>query len=241
MSTALDLITGGLRRINSYTAGESLSSADANDALSVVNDLLESLSTSEAYVYGSVENIFTFTPNQYQYTIGAGGDFNTPRPLRVTSGFTRITTGSMGLDYPIDVTMSEARYTEIRIKGLPAPWPIACWYNPTYPLGTLYFYQAPSEAGQLHLFTDTILSDLPTLNTVVSLPQGYSRFLKLLIAKELAPEYGKSWTKNLEDTLTESRNFVKALNQIPVPVANYDIEIVSHNRADAGWILTGGF
>jgi hypothetical protein len=82
MSTiGLDIIKGALKRINSYMPGETISSMDANDALESLNDLLDSLSTQENYIYGSLENILTFVPGQYQYTIGTGGNFNVPRPL----------------------------------------------------------------------------------------------------------------------------------------------------------------
>lgn len=60
MTTANDLIIGALRFINSYAPGESLDSADAEDALETLNDLLESWSTDQASVYASVENILAF-------------------------------------------------------------------------------------------------------------------------------------------------------------------------------------
>src|SRR5450631_3925759 len=101
--TANDIIKGALRRLNSYMSGEALAAPDANDALEVLNDLLDSWSTDEAYVFASVETIVNFTGLQYQYSIGPGGDFSTdvfgapiPRPLRVTNGFTRIST----IDFP---------------------------------------------------------------------------------------------------------------------------------------------
>lgn len=311
-TTANDLIIGALRFINQYSPGESLDSADANDALQTLNDLLDSMSTDQASVFASNENILTFTANQYIYTIGnydagqfagtvtsgsptitgvtvpadmvingdltgsgipdgttilsfnAGantvtmsanataspgaqqisyticGDFKIPRPLRVTESYTRINTSGSALDYPIEI-ISQERYIEIGFKAISAPWPIVAWYNPTYPLGTIYFYQNPSGGGELHLFTDLILSELADLTTQVTLPQGYSRALKRLLARELAPEYGAQWTGQQERLAKEAYDFVKSLNQVPVPVARYDSELIMHQRTDAGFILYGGF
>lgn len=312
MTTANDLIIGALRFINSYAPGESLDSADAEDALETLNDLLESWSTDQASVYASVENILTFTPGQYQYTIGnydagefagtvtngsptitgvivpsdmvangdlsgagipagtsivsfdAGlgtvtmsqnataspgaqqisytipGDFKMQRPLRVTNSFTRINTQGAGLDYPIEI-ISQERYIEIGYKAISAPWPIVAWYNPTMPLGTIYFYQNPSGGGELHLFTDTILTNFADLTTDVRMPQGYSRALKRCLARDLAPEFGAAWTAQQERLAKEAYDNVKSLNQVPVPVAKYDSELIQHQRTDAGWILYGGF
>lgn len=311
-TTAQDLILGALRFINSYGPGEVMDASDVTDALSVLNDLLDSLSTTETAIYSSNEGVFNFVAGTNRYTIGnydagtfagtltsgsptitlatvpadmvangdlsgtgipagttilsfnAGlgtvtmsanasasvppqqigytipGDFKTVRPLRITNAFTRLTTGSMGLDYQMEI-VDQNRYTSIGYKGITAPWPVLVWYNPTYPLGTLYFYQTPSQAGELHLFQDLILSNMASQATQVNLPQGYSRFLKRALARELAPEYGAMWTPMREKLWKESYDFVKALNANPVPVSTYDPELLGGKVADAGWILTGGF
>lgn len=314
MSTANDLILGALKRINAYSPGESLASDDAQDALDTLNELLDSWSTDQASVPASSENILTFTPGKYQYTIGnyvspnfftgtlvnasptisgvtipadliqradvtvngtglapntvvtavgantvtispnaiatvptpqvfnftVPGDFKMPRPLRVTNSFTRITTQVSGLDYPIEI-ISQDRYIEIGFKGISAPWPIVAWYNPTVPLGNIYFYQNPSGGGELHLFTDNILTNLATLTQNVVVPQGYIRMIKWNLARELAPEYGKPWTALMEKNAKDSWDAVKSLNSTPIPVAKYDADLVRNQRTDAGWILFGGF
>jgi hypothetical protein len=241
LTTALDIIQGALKRINSYMPGEVLSTHDSNDALETLNDLLDSLSTQENYVYGSLENILTFTAGQYQYTIGTGGNFNVQRPLRVTNAFTRITSSSSGgLDYPIEI-IDQTSYANIGLKRLPGPWPVALFYNPTFPLGNLSFYPAPGSAGELHLFTDTILSNIATLATVISLPQGYNRMLKLLLAEELIIEYGLAVPPMLLKKSKEAADAIKAINSTPIPVMTLDSDLVRGNRTDAGWILHGGF
>ena len=69
-STALDLITGALRNINALEAGEPIQPNDAADALQVLNDLLESLSTDKLFIFTANQNIVAWTPGQFQYTIG---------------------------------------------------------------------------------------------------------------------------------------------------------------------------
>jgi hypothetical protein len=311
-TTANDLILGSLKFINVYAPGESLDSADADDALTTLNDLLESWSTTPGAVFASNENILTFTPGQYEYTVGnydagefAGtvtsgtdiiafasvpsdmvvggdlsgvgippgttivsfnpftntvimsqqgtitngpqqisytipGDFKIPRPLRVRPSFTRITTQASGLDYQISV-IDEDTYNRIGYKGIAAPWPIVMWYNPTYPLGTLKFYQNPSQAGELHLFTDNILTTFSDLTQQVEMPQGYTRWIKRALGRELAPEYGAIWTPQMEKLWKEAGDAVKALNRTPVPVSTYDAQIVMPKTTDAGWIMYGGF
>jgi hypothetical protein len=162
------------------------------------------------------------------------------RPLRVSNSFTRITTQASGLDYPIEV-VSQQRYIEIGFKNIPSPWPTSMWYNPTMPLGNLYFYQSPSTAGELHLFTDNILTNFSTLNTNVILPQGYNRALKWLLCRELCSVNRYPITPLIERLAKESYDFIKSLNEVPIPVAKYDDILINTNRRDASWIMHGGF
>jgi hypothetical protein len=321
-TTVTDIISSALRNIGALEAGETPNAQDAADALQVLNDLVEAWSLEHLYIYASTENLLTFTPGVYQYTIGnaPGGTFtgtlvngsptisgvtipaniavgsfvtdvnaalpaNTyvlsfgagivtlsanatatvnpaevftftvpgtfsrdavtnapiPRPLRINNAFTRITaSGQTGLDYGIEI-ITRDKYAAIGLKGLAGPWPILLYYNPTQPLGNLYFYPNPSSAGSLHLWTDIILSDFSTITTAINLPQGYARALKKNLALELAPEYGKTAGALLVKQAADSIKAIKALNATPAVQAFYDTDLVRSNRTDAGWILHGGF
>lgn len=315
MTTANEIITAALTRCGSYSNAEPLDSGDAANALESLNDMLDAWSTDQISVYASNENIFTFVPGQYQYTIGnyqssnyftgtlvngsavisgvtippdliaradltvigngiqAGstvdsvgtntvtmslpatstvatpqifnftvpGDFKIERPLRIQNSFTRIVTQAPGLDYPIEM-VDQDRYTSIGYKAIGAPWPIMAWYNPTMPLGTIYFYQSPSQAGELHLFTDNILTDFSSLTTDVLLPKGYSRAFKWNLCKELCAVNRYPITPLIERMAKESYDYIKSLNTTPVPRANYDAILMQGNkRASASWYLNGGF
>ena len=135
--------------------------------------------------------------------------------------------------------MSQSRFLEILYKAQPGPWPTVAWYNPQMPYGLINFYQTPSAAAQLHLFTDTILSNL-SLNSTVILPSGYSRALKWCLAKEICAEYGYPLTEAIKTHAAESMAMIKALNAEPVEQSRYN-RMLLRNRANASWILTGGY
>lgn len=311
--TALDLINGALRKINVLAAGEVLSNADAQDALAVLDDLLESLSNEHLACYQRVENIVTLLAGKGIYTIGnpvggqilgtvvqgsatvsgvtvipanlvvggditgpgiasgatitaigtntvtmslpatatfsvlqpfsytTPGDFKIQRPLRITNGFSRLTTGGYSsIDYPFEMIGLDV-WNSIGIKNLPAgPWPRVCYYDQSFPLGTLYFWGVPTTNIELHLWTDNILTDMAGLSTQINLPQGYSRFLKLALAIELAPEYGKQVPDSLMRSYEQAKNAVKMLNSQNPNVAFMDIG-VGATKSDASFIIHGGF
>jgi hypothetical protein len=173
------------------------------------------------------------------YTIP--GDFDIPRPLRITNAFSRFFgTNNAGLDYGIEI-ITRDKYTALGYKGIAGPWPTKLYYDPTFPLGTIFFYPNPTSALQLHLWTDTIFSDFSTLTQAINLPQGYARAIKKNLAVELAPEYGKSPSELLMRQAHESKMMIKSLNAIPTVEAFFDRALVNAARTDAGWVMSGGF
>jgi hypothetical protein len=315
MTTAAGIIKGALRRIASYQSGEQLAQTDSDDCLETLNDLLDSWSTDEMFVFGSNEHILQWVTGQNQYTIGnptcsalgkppftgtltsgsptitgvtniptdlvagatltdlanviptgttvlsvgatsvtmsanatatpAGndtvtytipGDFAIARPLRITGGYTRVSQ----LDFWLDVYATQDQYNSVLYKAQGGPWPVLAWYNNAFPYGILNVYQTPSQTGTLHLFTDTILSNL-TLNQVIIVPQGYVRALKWCLALELAPEYGFQPNPQFKKNAYEALQMIKSLNAQPAARAKYDRELVRGNRPDGGWIVSGGY
>lgn len=317
MTTANELITDALYDINALSPGQTLAPNNAANALRKLNDLLDSLSADQDFIYTTTENILAWTPGTYKYTIGnpvggtftgtlvggnavisgvtvpstlvVGGDlsdtqagvpagatvlsfnagagtvtmsapalftvnpaeqftYTTPgllkiaRPLRINSGYTRITSsGNTGLDYWFECHNAIERYNEVGYKGVSGPWPTMLTYQPTFPLGTVWLYPNPTNAGEVHLFTDLIFSNFPNINTNVNLPQGYTRALKKLLGLELCPSWGKNPSTELKRQAAEARGFIKGLNASPVTTLRYDTAIVRSQQNDASWIMDGGF
>lgn len=165
------------------------------------------------------------------------GDFPMIRPMRFTSGFTRFN----ALDFDLDMAETQEQYNAILYKAQPGPWPTVAWYDYTMPYGLLNVYQTPGNGSECHLFSSTILGNL-TLNQVLVMPQGYSRAISWLLARELWVEFmaGSPMPPTIEKLAFESSAYIKALNSRPQSVARYDGALLRGNRPDGGWILTGG-
>lgn len=70
MTTATEFITDALIDINALSPGQVLPPNNAAVALRKLNDMLDSLSNDKGYVYTTVENIFSWTPGQFKYSVG---------------------------------------------------------------------------------------------------------------------------------------------------------------------------
>lgn len=192
----------------------------------------------------STSEVFTFTtPGNIAYDSTTGASISLP--VRITNAFTRITVANSnpminGLDYQMEI-ITRDKYTAIGLKGISGPWPTALYYDRTFPLGNLYFYPNPSQAGECHFWTDTILLDLQNVNSPINLPQGYARAIKTNLGIELAAENGKAIPSSLAMRAKEAKRAIKSLNAIPAVEAFFDQHILKSRRSDAGYIMDGGF
>lgn len=200
--------------------------------------------TQNALITVAAPEVFTYTtPGDIAYDSSTGDSI--VLPVRIVNAFTRITVGGgdpqiVGLDYQMRIIPRD-KYVALGLKGIAGPWPTDLYYDRTYPLGNIYFYPNPSMGGECHLWTDTILSDLSDLNQTLQLPQGYARAIKTNLAIELAAEYGKAVSPTLAARAKDAKAKIKSLNAVPGVEAFFDQHLLRSRRADAGWILHGGF
>src|SRR5437899_828707 len=146
MATALTLISRALRLIGAFAAGEAIPAADAQDALAVLNDLLDAWRLEALLVYAIDRDVFALSAGVSAYTIGTGGTWNTSRPVRIEQAFFQDTTVSPVLELPMTI-LTDQEYESIRVKGTSSTWPLALYYDQNYPLGTVTLYPVPSRVN----------------------------------------------------------------------------------------------
>ncbi len=209
--------------------------------LSSVQNLIPSGATVLAFNPGA--QTITMSANatgssngQDSITYTVPGDFPIPRPLNITQAYTRFS----NLDFTLDVTETQEQFTSILYKAQNGPWPTVAWLNPQFPYSILNVYQMPSNNAEMHLFTDTLLSNL-TLNQPMLVPQGYARAIKWNLARELCGEFGFPLSETIKINAQESLMAIKSLNAKPAAVSRYDRALMPNGRPDGGWILTGGY
>jgi hypothetical protein len=205
MSTVKQLITSTIKLLGLVGPGQNPPAYMLVDILEAMNMMLESWSSGPQSLYVVTRDELTMSALQTSYTIGTGGDFAVARPQKIFPSFLTIDE----TDYPLK-TISRDQYDRITIKSEPGI-PGKVYYEPTYPLGTLYFYSAPREA---YAFTLISLKPFATyeLNDDVELPPGYERAIKYNLALEVAPNYGKQVSPLTVQTAGGSFKMLKNAN-----------------------------
>lgn len=186
----------------------------------------------------------TYTVNRVQ-TMAPATIFGLyPRPVSIRSAFVRTNSGgSAALDYPVSV-LAAANWQRIGQKNLPGPWPQAAYFQATETNANIWYWPVPSQANEMHLFADAILTRFDRVEEDLTLPQGYDLALRYGLAELLLVDYGvkdELVIRQIKELAKRGRDLIKASNAVPQEVIAFDSAIVTRGGGNAAWILTGGF
>ena len=183
MTTALNIIERALLDLTVLGEGDVATSRQASDGLVYLNDLIQAWDNEGLMVNSVTTDSLTMT-GATSYTFGTGGTFNAARPVSALSAYFTYD----GFDYPIDITTRE-QYEAVADKTATSDMPDRIYINYTYPLATVYVYPVPST-GTLKVATLKPITELAASGTVLAMPPGYERALRLSLAVEMMPMYG---------------------------------------------------
>lgn len=191
--TARDIIEDALQLLGIYAPGDQVSAADADRALSVLNDMLDVWSNESLACYDWVTQTFTLIPNKYQYTVGgAGADITGQRPLRVSDAAGAAYLLDTNLNrYLMDVVDNQTwnmRTTAVADANLPD----TLWYDPQFPLGIINVWPTPTIGYTCSFMSYLQLGDFATLDAAFSLPPGYKRAITTNLCMSLKAYFTSS-------------------------------------------------
>lgn len=230
MTTALNIIERSLLDLQVLGEGESASAQQASDGLIYLNDLIQSWSLEGLLINSVTTDSLTMT-GATSYTYGTGGTFNQGRPITALSAYFT----SNSVDSQVQIITRE-QYEALPLKTSSGGIPDVVYINYTYPLATVYVYPVASS-GTLNVSTQKPLTEQATTATVLSMPTGYERALRLNLAVEIMPQYG------LQDQLimqlaAKAKQDIKRVNAANAPVLT-GLGIPAGYRSYGGNILNG--
>lgn len=228
--TSLDLIKSSMRLVGIIAENETPKAQEANDALDVLNDMLESWSTEALTVWGSTVETFMTTAGKTSYTIGPTGNWVTDRPVRI--GDDAYCTLN-GVDYPV-LAWGQDDYDNVTIKTQQQPIVERFLYVNDNPLGIITLYPVPSQAIAITFDTDRILTQIPTLATVLIYPPGFYIAMRYTLAILLAAEYGAAVSDSVTSVAISSKANIKRANK-KKQFARFDSALISDGGGPTSW------
>jgi hypothetical protein len=180
MTTALSIVNRAAELIGYKDPDDTLSGNEAASFLEALNSMVDEWNTRRLAIVSTQDVVTSVSASPA--TIGNGATINTPRPVRISSGFVRIDS----IDYPIE-WLTGQQFHAISDKATAGSIPCYGHYEPSLPTGSVYLWPAPSGAVSLHLIVETQLSEFADLATEYDLAPGYRKALAYSLAEELAP------------------------------------------------------
>jgi hypothetical protein len=224
MTTAGEQINGALRLIGQLAEGETPSAATSQDALSALNQMIDSWNTERLSVFSTQDQVFMWPPNVLHRTLGPTGDFVGNRPILLDDSTYFIDPAS-GISYGIKI-INQQQYDGIAVKTVTSTYPQVIWINMDYPNIDMYVYPKPTKVLEWHFISVTELTQPATLTTTLSFPPGYLRAFRYNLACEIAAEFGVEPSPQVKRIAMTSKRNLKRINN-PDDVMSIPYAIVS--------------
>jgi hypothetical protein len=225
VSTCLDLIKRSLRLIGVLGNGETPDNDSAQNARTVLNQMLGQWNNDKLLLYYSLRETFTVTANVYNYSIGSSQTWNTTRPIRIEQAFIR---DSNNNDNDVEI-ISTQRYDQILDKSGTFGMPELLYYYATYPYGAIKLWPVPDKNYTIGLTQYKQFSEYSALNTTVSLPPGYEAAICYNLAVELSPEYGVQLLPIVIEKATEYKANIERINTPENIISVSDLSGISNS------------
>lgn len=226
--TVIDLIKRSMYLIQAVAAGEPLEAQQITDAISTLNEMIDSWSTETLSIYGESNDDFVLTPGKATYTCGPGGDFDIVRPIWV-QGATCI---RQGVSTPIRI-ITQGEYDTIPIKSTAQPLVERMLVVQEFPLARYTVHPIPTQAVTLSLSSARVLTQLSTPEEVILLPPGYLRAIRYCLALELWSEYPNPMTDigNVRSIAIKAKSNIQVANMTDTLMSFSDVPNVEMGRS----------
>ena len=208
--TANDQINGALRLIGMLAEGETPSAATSQDALSALNQMIDSWSTERLSVFSTQDQVFSWAPGLISRTLGPSGDFVGNRPILLDDA-TYFRDPASGISFGIKI-INQQQYDGIAVKTVTSTYPQVIWINMDYPNIDMYIYPVPTKVLEWHFISVTELNQPATLATTLAFPPGYLRAFRYNLACEIAAEFGVEPSPQVLRIAMASKRTLKRIN-----------------------------
>jgi len=209
-TTAGDQINGALRLIGQLAEGETPSAATSQDALTAMNQMIDSWSIERLAVFSTQDQVFMWPPGAISRTLGPTGNFVGNRPVLLDDS-TYFRDPANNISFGIKI-LNQQQYNGIAVKTVTSTYPQVMWINMNYPDIEMYIYPVPTKVLEWHFVSVSELTQPATLATVLSFPPGYLRAFRYCLACEIAAEFGVEPSPQVSRIAMTSKRNLKRIN-----------------------------
>jgi len=209
-TTAYDQICGALRLLGVLAEGETPSSETAQDALTALDQMIDSWNTERLSVFSTQDQTFLWPAGERSRTLGPTGDFVGERPVLLDDA-TYFRDPQTNVSYGIKF-INQQQYDGIAVKTVTSTYPQVMFTNMTYPDIEMVIYPVPLRLLEWHFISVEKLTQPAGLATALTFPPGYLRAFRYNLACEMAPEFGVEPSAQVQRIAMYSKRNLKRIN-----------------------------
>lgn len=231
-----DLISASLIEIGALSPGEPLPAAEQQQASIVLTQMLDAWQAVRLYVWAIQRLLLVPATLKQTYTLGPGGDFNLPRPAKITRfGLVSLANPIQPVELPLD-SLTEAQWAAIPVKNIASAIPKKIWDDQQFPLRNLNLWPIPNVQVNFTAYQWSPLTSWPDYVTDVTFPPGYLEAIRYSLAIRLAPSFGAAAlvTPLLLALTAQAMRRIQAMNA-PLIDLKCDPMLVSPERQIYDW------
>ena len=210
MASAGDQINGALRLLGVLAEGETSSASVSQDALSALNQMIDSWNTERLMIYNTQDQMFTWPADEITRTLGPTGDFVGNRPILLDDS-TYYRDPSTNVSFGIKM-INQQQYNGIAVKTVTSTYPQVMWVNMEHPNISMTVYPKPTRLLEWHFISVDELAQPATLSTDIYMPPGYLRAFRYNLAMEIAPEFGVEPSQQVKRIAMTAKRNLKRIN-----------------------------
>jgi hypothetical protein len=214
MTTAFDQIKASLRLIGQLAEGEEPSAQAAQDALTAMNQMIDSWNTERLSIFNTIDQTFLWPAGEIQRHLGptgaSAGGFDGLRPVLLDDA-TYFRDPQTNVSFGIKF-INQQQYDGIAVKTVTSTYPQVMWINMEYPNIQMTIYPKPTRELEWHFISVQELDKPATLNTDLTFPPGYLRAFKYNLACEIANEFGVEPPQTVQRIAMTSKRNLKRIN-----------------------------
>ena len=162
--TRKDLILSSARLVGLGKGLKPINNDVLQQLLYALQSFVDRSSNNEFLIYKLTNATFPVT-GAATYTLGLGGDWNIPRPMKIERVYTRLYGGTaQQVDFPCD-SLTALEYASIPVKNITATYAWSFYDDCNWPLRNVTFYPIPAGPAEVVLWMRDPLDDL-TINAI---------------------------------------------------------------------------
>jgi hypothetical protein len=212
---AQGLINLVLKDIGETDGDETPTTAESNDALATLNHIISSWSNEGVLIAGLTHTTFSLAADTAAYVMGSGQTWATSaRPMKIVGAEAYSGKFKNGVEC---VSYAEYRRRVKNATGLTATLPDLLGFDNAAANIAVRVHPTPNATASIEVDYWMPLTQIATLATALSLPEGFEWALRTALVIALCPMYNREATQNQAANAAAAKAAIQEINRSLLP------------------------